>query len=248
MKRTIAFIFCAVIATMLFVSCGKNETENPVKPLPPTPDTVEWPSDIRALYECISNSKDIITLTIKTVSAKEMQTILDDTRTILIGNSGILCIYIKNGEATIATTAKKIIMPASSWTFDSMRNMTSLNGLELLDYSNTTSMFSLFQCCEKIQSLDLSSLNTKKVKDVTSMFEFCYELKSIKFGDNFNLDNVNKENLRYMFWVDKSEAMSNPMNIIGCPETQKNTIKTVWVDCKRPESALSFDGRPAFEN
>lgn len=241
-----SFVLIAVFcATFLFVSCNKQQTE---KPLPPTPDTVNWPTDIKyeSLNTFVTDIEQISSLTIKTVSAKEMQTIIDDPATILIGESGILCVYIKGGEATVATTAKRIIMSEISDLCYNLKNMTRLTGLEILDFSNTTSIFGLFMKCEKIQSLDLSSLNTTKVNDAGDLFEFCYKLNSIKLGSNFTLNNVKSENLRNMFWIDELELRNNPINIIDCPDSQKNTIKAAWVDCQRGKSALSFDGKPAF--
>lgn len=57
------------------------------------------------------------------------------------------------------------------------------------DTSNVTAMNSMFED-SGISSLDLSSFNTKEVREMKAMFKGCNLLSNIKFGDNFNTENV----------------------------------------------------------
>ena len=47
----------------------------------------------------------------------------------------------------------------------------------------------MFQGCERLTNLNLSNFNTKNVKDMNSMFEYCYELTSLNvnfMNNDFN--------------------------------------------------------------
>ena len=48
----------------------------------------------------------------------------------------------------------------------------------------------MFYYCSGLTSLDLSSFDTSKVTDISDMFQNCYKLTSITFGNNFDTSNV----------------------------------------------------------
>ena len=77
---------------------------------------------------------------------------------------------------------------------------TNAEKIEHLDYINTEdvqNMMSLFDGCQHLVNLDLSSFNTKNVVSMSSMFNDCKELRLINFGNNFKTDKV--ADMSYMF-------------------------------------------------
>ncbi len=71
----------------------------------------------------------------------------------------------------------------------------------LLDTSKATMMAGLytgmFENCENLEKLDLTSFDTSNVKDMTCMFANCKNLKEIIFGENFDTSKVTS--MRRMF-------------------------------------------------
>ena len=57
-------------------------------------------------------------------------------------------------------------------------------------------MYSMFQGCKELESLDLSNFDTSNVIDMGYMFNKCNKLKEIKGIDNFNINKViNMDNM-----------------------------------------------------
>ncbi len=80
--------------------------------------------------------------------------------------------------------------------FEGFRNLTSISGLEYLNTEEVTNMNSMFELCDRLTSLDLSSFNTKSVTDMYWMFYSCEKLKKLTIG-NFDMQSV--KNIRWMF-------------------------------------------------
>ena len=59
------------------------------------------------------------------------------------------------------------------------QELTTIDGLELLDTSRTTDMHYMFSSCYKLASLDLSGFNTAQVTDMRYMFESCGVLTGV---------------------------------------------------------------------
>ncbi|MBO4720138.1 MAG: BspA family leucine-rich repeat surface protein [Prevotella sp.] len=78
-----------------------------------------------------------------------------------------------------------------------LRNMTVIEGLENLNTSKVTNMESMFEFCKGLTSLDLRSFNTAKVKNMARMFRLCSALTSLDLS-SFNTANV--ENMASMFY------------------------------------------------
>lgn len=56
----------------------------------------------------------------------------------------------------------------------------------------------MFNNCQSVKKLDVSSFNTENVKSMNAMFQTCPKLEKIIFGDNFNTSKVTK--MANMFW------------------------------------------------
>ena len=64
------------------------------------------------------------------------------------------------------------------------------DGSNTFDTHDVTDMSGLFEGCENLSVLDLSSLNTQAVKNMSGMFKGCKSLQTLTFGDNFNTTQV----------------------------------------------------------
>ena len=59
-------------------------------------------------------------------------------------------------------------------------------------------MEKMFYNCDKLKSLDLSSVDTSQVENMKNLFANCKALTSLKIDTNFNTKNV--KNFGYMFY------------------------------------------------
>lgn len=80
--------------------------------------------------------------------------------------------------------------------FYDCRNLTSINGLELLDTENSKSFGSMFYYCESLKLADVSSFDTSNSTSFQSMFYNCYNLEVI---DVSNFDTRNATSFSGMF-------------------------------------------------
>ena len=78
------------------------------------------------------------------------------------------------------------------------RDFTKLETIDLtyLDTSLVENMYQLFHGCDSLDSIDISNLNTSNVTDMSRMFYDCSMLKNINFG---NIDTSNVTNMSVMF-------------------------------------------------
>ncbi|MBR1732911.1 MAG: BspA family leucine-rich repeat surface protein, partial [Alloprevotella sp.] len=72
--------------------------------------------------------------------------------------------------------------------FDSMENLTKIDGLTYLNTSAVTSMRSMFGYCKKLTSLNLESFDTRNVTSMKNMFVNCSSM--LRIFHNFNTANV----------------------------------------------------------
>lgn len=176
-----------------------------------------------------------------------------------VGNTGAIKCYIAGTELIIAGNgAGKIYTnPDASYMFslqsasDAFYSVSSINGLNLLDTSNTTNMDSMFWTCPKVESLDvshfdtenvttmdymfaatgitsinLSNFNTKNVTKMEGMFRWCENLTSV------DLSSFNTQNVTTM------EAMFNTchslqdVNLKSFNTAKTTTFKEMFFDCR----------------
>ena len=89
----------------------------------------------------------------------------------------------------IRITGPLKVIGTASYMFAFLKNLTEIEGLNQVDTSEVTNMYSMFSYCNNLTSLDLSSFNTAKVTDMTWMFDSCYSLTSLDLS-NFNTSEV----------------------------------------------------------
>ncbi len=89
------------------------------------------------------------------------------------------------------------IQPTSTamW-FNSMTNLTEINGMSNLDTSKVTNMETMFAGCNSLINLDLSNFNTSKVTKMNQMFHKCSSLTTL---DLSNFDTSKVTNMEMMF-------------------------------------------------
>lgn len=69
---------------------------------------------------------------------------------------------------------------------------------EKCTFENATSLHAMFNNCQSVKELDVSSFNTANVTNMASMFQTCPKLEKITFGENFDTSNVTT--MGSMFW------------------------------------------------
>ncbi len=74
--------------------------------------------------------------------------------------------------------------------FQGMSQVTTIEGIRYMNTSEATDMSYMFDGCEGLTSLDLSSFNTKKVTTMESMFSGCKSLTKIAVCWEFTTDKV----------------------------------------------------------
>lgn len=84
-----------------------------------------------------------------------------------------------------------------SWWFSGFMGLTTITHLEYLNTSQVTNMQCMFQNCESLEALDLSTFNTENVTNMYGMFESCKSLKS------FNLSSFNTSKVKQMGYMFK---------------------------------------------
>ena len=99
-----------------------------------------------------------------------------------VDNSGSIKAYVEGTTLTIAGngTGKIKANADSRNVFINFSAATSISGLNLLDTSNVTNMYSMFYYCKALTSVgNLSGWNTSKVVDMQFMFRYCSKLTSL---------------------------------------------------------------------
>ena len=77
--------------------------------------------------------------------------------------------------------------------FKGLSNLTTIKNISRLHTENVTNMYSMFDGCSSLTSLDLSSFNTGNVTIMSSMFYGCSRLTSLNLS-GFNTENVTMMN------------------------------------------------------
>jgi len=135
-----------------------------------------------------------------------------------VANTGTIKCYIEGTKLTIAGNGSETILANSDSSYmfgdidylalgfdyngidvtesgitkiegNEFSNVTSINGLDIVDTKNATIMEGMFRGCEALTSVDVSKFNTSAVTDMSGMFYGCRALTSIDVS-KFNTSNV----------------------------------------------------------
>ena len=74
--------------------------------------------------------------------------------------------------------------------FDFLPNLTTFEHLDYLNTSEVTDMSYMFQNCQSLKSIDVSTFNTEKVTRMQYMFNGCTSLETLQGLSSFNTANV----------------------------------------------------------
>ena len=69
--------------------------------------------------------------------------------------------------------------------FYGCKNLVNIKGIENLNTEKVTVMYSMFEKCSALTSLDLTNFNTANVTDMSNMFYDCSTLTTIYASDKF---------------------------------------------------------------
>lgn len=125
----------------------------------------------------------------------------------------------------------------------------SFEGLENLVTDDVIDMTSMFERCNNIESLDLSSFNTSKVRNMAFMFAGCLELKHLGIS-SFNTKNV--EEISGMFnSLPKIEVLDlsnlditnvkEAWRVFGSREVPQSLLRTIIVNDSWDETHFAND-------
>ena len=109
--------------------------------------------------------------------------------------------------------------------FDTCEALNSLD-LSSFDTANVTNMEGVFRQCKALKSLDLSSFNTSNVENMNSMFYKCEALESLDLS-NFNTAKV--EGMKYMFFGCK--ALTS-LDLSGFDTANVEIMTYMFYDCR----------------
>ena len=108
--------------------------------------------------------------------------------------------------------------------FQFCNGLTSLD-LSSFDTSNVTDMSAMFFACISLTSLDLSSFDTSNVTDMSAMFFACISLTSLTLS-NFNTSNVT--NMRSMF---RSCSGLISLDLSGWDTSKVTDMRDMFIGC-----------------
>lgn len=97
--------------------------------------------------------------------------------------------------------------------FCNFENLSSITGIEYLNTSQVTNMKYMFDECDSLASLDLSTFDISNVTNMWCMFQDCSKLITIKVNKNWNLSKVTSSNSMFR----------NCRKIEGCEGTKYNS-------------------------
>lgn len=120
-----------------------------------------------------------------------------------VNNNGDIKCYIKGTELIIAGngSGKLALNEDSSYMFSDVsantgsgfKNLLYINGLDILDTSNSKDMSHMFFYCSKLQSILVNNWNTDNCENFLLMFDVCNSLSEIDLT-NFNTKKSTKMN------------------------------------------------------
>lgn len=111
--------------------------------------------------------------------------------------------------------------------FQGYSNVTTITGLEMVDFSEVTDMSRMFLLCSKLESFDLPSLNTSKVTNMFAMFGQCEQLDDPELS-NFNTSQVT--NMASMF---ANCYNLESLNLSSFNTSKVTTMKQMFQGCNK---------------
>lgn len=160
-----------------------------------------------------------------------------------VNESGDIMCYVTGTDLTIAGngSGKIYANEDSSYLFSytesqkSFKGVTAINGLDLLDTSRVESMERMFQYCNKLTAIDLSTFDTGSVTNMLGMFYCCYYLQAIDAG---NFDTSRVTTMAIMF--DLCTSLQS-LNLSSFDTSSTTEMQGMFLDC-RALTSLDLSG------
>lgn len=129
-------------------------------------------------------------------------------------------------EKVVFTSSFSAARPQTMYAwFSGCTSLTTVEGLQYLNTSETYEMRYLFNGCTSLKEMDLSMLNTASVKYMGSMFSGCTSLTSVNFG-TINTSSVVE--MEYMF---KGASMLETVDLSRLNMSSVTSISRMFSDC-----------------
>ena len=116
--------------------------------------------------------------------------------------------------------------------FYGMTNLSEIIGMEYLNTSEVENMISMFEGCSSLETIDISSFTTGKLKWITQMFNQCTNLTTIYASEGWTLQNA------------AGEQVIGSL-IFGADEKLKGGAGTMYSGEHNDESYAHIDGGTA---
>lgn len=123
--------------------------------------------------------------------------------------------------------------------FTGFKNVTHIKGLEYIDTSEVTSMWCMFNGCESLLEIDVSSFDTSNVTNMQTMFGDCLKIKKI------DLSTFNTERVQSMGFMFENNKYLEELNLNGFNTRAVTNMRSMFYNCiwlKRVD-LTSFDTR-----
>ena len=147
-------------------------------------------------------------------------------------------IYIEENKLYIQYEGT-LILDNAIGLFMGFKNVTYIRGLEYIDTSEVSSMWCMFNGCESLLEIDVSSFNTSNVTNMQSMFANCLKIKKI------DLSNFNTERVQSMGFMFENNKWLEELNLKGFNTKTVNNMRSMFYNCiwLRRVDLTSFDTR-----
>ena len=188
---------------------------------------------------------------------------LDGTTLVISGKPGFGKVVLKSAyykewrdDITKVIIEDEIAPTYTIKWFAGMSNLTTIEGLEHLDVSHVTSMYSMFKGCKSLQSLDgISAWDTSSVTQMGRMFYGCQSLTSLDLG-GWDVSNVRDMSLMFAFsgltevkglenW-NVAKVRSADQLFMGCKNLQNVGDLNHWEFPKDYQAYSAFDNCTAL--
>ena len=120
--------------------------------------------------------------------------------------------------------------------FASMKNLTTITGLEYLNTSEVKYMAQMFYGCESLTSLDLSHFDTSKVIEMYNLFEDCRSLTSL------DLSHFNTANVEYMNHMFEGCSSLTTLDLSSFNTSKVKDMEAMFADCSSLTTIFVSDG------
>ena len=109
--------------------------------------------------------------------------------------------------------------------FSGFESMKEIKNLNYLNTSEVTNMSMLFNDCDGLTSIDISSWDTRKVTDMSQMFSYCDNLKSVNLQ---GVSTAQVTNMNYMFL--ESKALTS-LDLTGFDTKNVEDVHSMFEGC-----------------